>query len=291
MNRAGPSCGASERDHVDVLPRLVQRVVTGLEQRLVAAAAPCCGRQKSAEFDLVPDHDVVDVARARERSDDEGAEVVRASAGGRRRRRGRPEDREHDAVAEPRRLLGAVDVGHAASCRASSARAATGASRGPPEPEIARASATIALGVAGPLQAVVVDPDHEARRRPRPAGASAATRQQRKRHRARHDAASPTPASGRRIATHWAAPTSDATPESADRREEQAEQGNHVRSPGGESGCPDLNWGPLRPERSALPGCATPRAGESYRFAGRPRAPRRVDAFASVRASTIVQAS
>ena len=27
------------------------------------------------------------------------------------------------------------------------------------------------------------------------------------------------------------------------------------------SGCPDLNWGPLRPERSALPGCATPRGG------------------------------
>ena len=26
-----------------------------------------------------------------------------------------------------------------------------------------------------------------------------------------------------------------------------------------QSGCPDLNWGPLRPERSALPGCATPR--------------------------------
>src|SRR2546428_7096221 len=25
------------------------------------------------------------------------------------------------------------------------------------------------------------------------------------------------------------------------------------------SGGPDLNWGPLRPERSALPGCATPR--------------------------------
>src|SRR5205085_4850544 len=25
------------------------------------------------------------------------------------------------------------------------------------------------------------------------------------------------------------------------------------------SGCPDSNWGPLRPERSALPGCATPR--------------------------------
>ncbi len=30
------------------------------------------------------------------------------------------------------------------------------------------------------------------------------------------------------------------------------------------SGCPDLNWGPLRPERSALPGCATPRAAERY---------------------------
>ncbi len=28
------------------------------------------------------------------------------------------------------------------------------------------------------------------------------------------------------------------------------------------SGCPDSNWGPLRPERSALPGCATPRAGK-----------------------------
>ena len=32
------------------------------------------------------------------------------------------------------------------------------------------------------------------------------------------------------------------------------------------SGCPDSNWGPLRPERSALPGCATPRAGTGYRF-------------------------
>src|SRR5262249_6486385 len=30
-------------------------------------------------------------------------------------------------------------------------------------------------------------------------------------------------------------------------------------SPREKSGCPDLNWGPLRPERSALPGCATPR--------------------------------
>src|SRR6185436_3548319 len=29
--------------------------------------------------------------------------------------------------------------------------------------------------------------------------------------------------------------------------------------PRAKSGCPDLNWGPLRPERSALPGCATPR--------------------------------
>src|SRR5215210_2763712 len=28
------------------------------------------------------------------------------------------------------------------------------------------------------------------------------------------------------------------------------------------SGCPDLNWGPLRPERSALPGCATPRTAK-----------------------------
>ena len=31
------------------------------------------------------------------------------------------------------------------------------------------------------------------------------------------------------------------------------------------SGCPDSNWGPLRPERSALPGCATPRACKIYR--------------------------
>src|SRR5256885_10982125 len=30
------------------------------------------------------------------------------------------------------------------------------------------------------------------------------------------------------------------------------------------SGCPDLNWGPLRPERSALPGCATPRERQDY---------------------------
>ena len=32
------------------------------------------------------------------------------------------------------------------------------------------------------------------------------------------------------------------------------------------SGCPDSNWGYLRPERSALPGCATPRAGQGSRF-------------------------
>ena len=33
-------------------------------------------------------------------------------------------------------------------------------------------------------------------------------------------------------------------------------------------GVPDLNWGPLRPERSALPGCATPRAAKGYRLSG-----------------------
>src|SRR4051794_7273528 len=33
------------------------------------------------------------------------------------------------------------------------------------------------------------------------------------------------------------------------------------RSVNGKSGCPDLNWGPLRPERSALPDCATARGG------------------------------
>jgi uncharacterized protein len=31
------------------------------------------------------------------------------------------------------------------------------------------------------------------------------------------------------------------------------------RSAGEQSGCPDLNRGPRRPERRALPGCATPR--------------------------------
>ena len=43
-----------------------------------------------------------------------------------------------------------------------------------------------------------------------------------------------------------------------------------TRFPRAKSGCPDLNWGPLRPERSALPGCATPRAGEGYPSARRP---------------------
>ena len=39
------------------------------------------------------------------------------------------------------------------------------------------------------------------------------------------------------------------------------------RLPRMQSGCPDSNWGPLRPERSALPGCATPRDGpKSSRF-------------------------
>jgi HAD superfamily hydrolase (TIGR01549 family) len=33
-----------------------------------------------------------------------------------------------------------------------------------------------------------------------------------------------------------------------------------------------LNWGPLRPERSALPGCATPRARKGYRLVTRARA-------------------
>src|SRR5947207_11315896 len=39
------------------------------------------------------------------------------------------------------------------------------------------------------------------------------------------------------------------------------EDGGGTKFPREQSGCPDLNWGPLRPERSALPGCATPRAG------------------------------
>jgi hypothetical protein len=34
-----------------------------------------------------------------------------------------------------------------------------------------------------------------------------------------------------------------------------------------------LNWGPLRPERSALPGCATPRAPTGYPLRGSDTAP------------------
>ena len=41
------------------------------------------------------------------------------------------------------------------------------------------------------------------------------------------------------------------------------------------SGCPDLNWGPLRPERSALPGCATPRSAPVWHTAAAPRVPHR----------------
>jgi putative oxidoreductase len=37
-------------------------------------------------------------------------------------------------------------------------------------------------------------------------------------------------------------------------------EGGLAPPPATRSGCPDSNWGPLRPERSALPGCATPRA-------------------------------
>src|SRR6185312_3560117 len=44
------------------------------------------------------------------------------------------------------------------------------------------------------------------------------------------------------------------------RRHRDVSRGGTGGSPATRSGCPDLNWGPLRPERSALPGCATPRA-------------------------------
>ena len=39
-------------------------------------------------------------------------------------------------------------------------------------------------------------------------------------------------------------------------------RGGTMRFPHAQSGCGDSNSGPLRPERSALPGCATPRAGK-----------------------------
>ena len=42
---------------------------------------------------------------------------------------------------------------------------------------------------------------------------------------------------------------------------ERALPGEPQRSPGRVSGCPDSNRGPRRPERRALPGCATPRGG------------------------------
>src|SRR4029453_8069170 len=48
-------------------------------------------------------------------------------------------------------------------------------------------------------------------------------------------------------------------------RKGRACTGGNIVSPRERSGCPDLNWGPLRPERSALPGCATPRAATGYR--------------------------
>ena len=41
----------------------------------------------------------------------------------------------------------------------------------------------------------------------------------------------------------------------------RAGSAGETASPPRVSGCPDSNWGPLRPERSALPGCATPRIG------------------------------
>src|SRR5436853_3318027 len=54
----------------------------------------------------------------------------------------------------------------------------------------------------------------------------------------------------------------------------RAHELNENRAPQSEalrSGCPDSNWGPLRPERSALPGCATPRGGpKSSHFRRRP---------------------
>ena len=49
-----------------------------------------------------------------------------------------------------------------------------------------------------------------------------------------------------------------ASPEAA--RAARCQSTRAARGRGGfQSGCPDSNWGPLRPERSTLPGCATPR--------------------------------
>jgi hypothetical protein len=49
----------------------------------------------------------------------------------------------------------------------------------------------------------------------------------------------------------------------ADRRSHLGKQKHQGLNPGVVSGRPDLNRGPLRPERSALPSCATPRYGDS----------------------------
>ena len=59
------------------------------------------------------------------------------------------------------------------------------------------------------------------------------------------------------------------------------------------SGRPDSNWGPHRPERCALPGCATPRGGESSRVRrrdrrrARPVTPRTVSSTAVPDAATV----
>jgi hypothetical protein len=49
----------------------------------------------------------------------------------------------------------------------------------------------------------------------------------------------------------------------ADRRSHSGKQKHQSTYSGVLSGRPDLNRGPLRPERSALPSCATPRYGDS----------------------------
>src|SRR5688572_20836345 len=41
-------------------------------------------------------------------------------------------------------------------------------------------------------------------------------------------------------------------------------RGGNQGSPALRSGCPDSNRGPRRPERRALPGCATPRTTRGY---------------------------
>ena len=56
------------------------------------------------------------------------------------------------------------------------------------------------------------------------------------------------------------APRSPRASEASDLDAEGPARAGPSRFSAARSGCPDLNWGPLRPERSALPGCATPRA-------------------------------